>query len=235
MTEQTGRLDNPIDVMFLMHKAFHAQSERTEALAAQGQAGGDLSEFMDSLNAWVAQLLYHAQTEDEHMTAPLTESQAARDNEAEHDELRQEGGALIEFLGRGDSAGLSENVRAAMQAMEEEQHAEIIASVGEVQDVLKTALGEDRVLGRTRRHLYRRVMALRILEYDHFENEEAFVVSEVREHMDEGQQLEIARRLLIEDGAEDPRWVIDWVAEELDADDRKVLADLDARLQAVSA
>ena len=78
-------------------------------------------------------------------------------------------------------------------------------------------------------------MALRILEYDHFENEEAFVVSEVREHMDEGQQLEIARRLLIEDGAEDPRWVIDWVAEELDADDRKVLADLDARLQAVSA
>jgi hypothetical protein len=231
MTEGISRLDGPIDVMRLMHKAFRALSERTEDLAAQGQAGGDLSAFRKSFDDWVGQLLYHAQTEDDYMTAPLKESQAARDNESEHDELRREGGALIEFLGQGDSAGLAENVNAAMIALEEQQHRELAESVEEVQDALKKALGEEKVLARTRRHLYRRAMAMRVLEYDHFENEEAFVISEVRERMDEQQQLAIARRLLIDDGAEDPRWIIDWVSSELDPGERKLLVELEAQWQ----
>ena len=42
MVEEITRLDGPIDVMYLMHMAFRAQSERTEALAARAQDGGDL-------------------------------------------------------------------------------------------------------------------------------------------------------------------------------------------------
>ncbi|MFQ5934700.1 MAG: hypothetical protein ACE5KI_08675, partial [Dehalococcoidia bacterium] len=133
------------------------------------------------------------------MTAPLTDSQPARDNEAEHAELAQQGGELIEFLGKGDAAGLAENVKAAMLAMEEEQHKEILEKVAEVEEVLKREIGETRVIARTRRHLYRRVMALRVLEFDHFENEEAFVVSIVRERMNEQQQLEVAKHLLIDE------------------------------------
>ena len=235
MTDEITRLDSPIDVMYLMHKAFRVQSERTEHLAARAQDGSDLGEFMDSFNFWVRQLLYHAQTEDDHMTALLTDSQPARDNEAEHDELRRQGGDLIEFLDKGDAAGLEENVRAAMAALEEEQHKQIIEKVAEVEDALKAAMGEDKVVARTRRHLYRRVMALRVLEFDHFENEEAFVVSLVRDRIDEEQQLELARRLLIDDSADDPRWVIDWVARELDPGERELLASLEARFDAVPA
>ncbi|MCH8206700.1 MAG: hypothetical protein IH956_06810 [Chloroflexi bacterium] len=62
MTDEITRLDSPIDVMYLMHKAFRVQSERTEHLAARAQDGSDLGEFMDSFNFWVRQLLYHAQT-----------------------------------------------------------------------------------------------------------------------------------------------------------------------------
>ncbi|MCH8062045.1 MAG: hypothetical protein IH861_06040, partial [Chloroflexi bacterium] len=86
-----------------------------------------------------------------------------------------------------------------------------------------------KVVARTRRHLYRRVMGLRVLEFDHFENEEAFVCSIVRDRMSEKEQLDIVRRLLIDDTADDPRWIIDWVAEELEPRERKLLAELEAR------
>ena len=87
MDEEITRLDSPIDVMYLFHKAFRAHSMHTEDLAAQGQEGGDLSEFREAFGAWGKLLLYHATAEDKYMTAPLTDSQPARDNEAEHAEL----------------------------------------------------------------------------------------------------------------------------------------------------
>ncbi len=229
MLENVTRIEAPIDVMVLMHKAFHALSLRVEELAEKGQEGGDLSEFKEQFGFWVKQLLYHADAEDKHMTAPLEDSQPARDNEAEHTELREHGGGLIEFLGKGDTAGLEENVKAAMLALEGQQHEELIQKAKEVEEVLKREMGEERVVARTRRHLYRRVMAMRILEFDHFENEEAFVCPIVTERMTEAGQLEVARRLLIDDEADDPRWVIDWVASELNAPERQLLSDLESR------
>ena len=98
-----------------------------------------------------------------------------------------------------------------------------------VEEVLKKEIGEERVVARTRRHLYSRVMALRVTEFDHFENEEAFVVSEVRERMNDEEQLEVARRLLIDDDAEDPRWIIDWLVTELTPTERDLLSGLDKR------
>ncbi|MCH8311002.1 MAG: hemerythrin domain-containing protein [Chloroflexi bacterium] len=229
MLEQITRLESPIDVMYLMHKAFEAQSQRTEALAAQAQQGGSLGEFNAAFKFWITQLLYHAETEDKYMTGPLTDSQPARDNETEHDELRQQGGEIIEFLAQGDSAGLADNVKAAMVALEEEQHRELVEAAQEVEDVLKKAIGEDRVVARTRRHLYRRVMALRVLEFDHFENEEAFVLPLVKEQMAGPQELEVARRLLIDDDATEPRWIIDWVASEMKPHELRLLRELETQ------
>ncbi|MDP7105265.1 MAG: hemerythrin domain-containing protein [SAR202 cluster bacterium] len=234
MAEDITKLDAPIDVMYMIHKAFRAQSERAEDLAAKAQDGGDLGDFMDAFNFWVQQLLYHAQAEDDHMTGPLTDSQPARDNETEHDELRQQGGGLIAFLGKGDAAGLEENVAAAMAALEDQQHKDLAEKAAEVEAALTAAMGEERVLARTRRHLYRRVMALRVLEYDHFENEEAFVVESIAENLDESTQLTIAKHLLIDSSAEDTRWVIDWVARELAPGEQKLLVELEARLTATA-
>ena len=233
MVDQITKLDSPIDVMYLMHKAFRAQSERTEALAAKGQEGGDLTEFRESFDYWIKQLLYHATTEDKYMTGPLTDSQPARDNEAEHAGLVKIGGGLIEFLDRGDAAGLTENVTAAMAALEEKQHQELVEKAQEVEKVLIDAMGERKVIGRTRRHLYMRVMSLRVLEFDHFENEEEFVLPLVRDRFSTDQQLDLASRLLMGDEADDPRWIIDWVAREIDDEERKLLADLESKFTTV--
>ena len=87
----------------------------------------------------------------------------------------------------------------------------------------------------TIRHIHSRLIGVRILELDHCENEEAFVISLVRDEMDEPQQLDIVHRLLIDESAEDPRWIIDWVYSELDTEDQALLKDLENRFQGAVA
>lgn len=170
MLPQITKLDNPIDVHLLMHKAFQAITERTQALAEKGQDGGDLGEFGESFGLWVKQLLFHATADDQYMTAPLSDFQPARDNEAEHAELAEQGGEIVEFLGKGDTAGQSNDVQSAL-ALEEQQHEELVERVQEVEEALATAIGERQVLARTRRHLYSKVTEMANAELDHFENE----------------------------------------------------------------
>ena len=235
MVEQITKLESPIDVMFLMHKAYIIHSNRAESLAEKAQDGGSLSEFVASLEGWLKHLLYHAQTEDTYMTGPLKDIEhqdgrrPARDNEKEHDELRRQGGGIAEFMEQGDNAGLSEQTSAFVLSMEEEEHADLTEKAQKVEQVLHQALGETRVLSRTRRHLYQKVMEFRVTEFDHFENEEAFVLPLVKDQMSPDQELECSRRLLFDDDSEDPRWIIDFIYGELESGDRKLLSDLEAR------
>ena len=229
MAQEITKLDSPIDVMYLMHAAFEALSERVERLAAEGQEGGDLGKFRESFDLWVKQLLYHATAEDTYMTAPLVNCQPARDSEAEHAELVQQGTELVAYLEKGDEAGVSDSIKSTILALEKQEHKELVARLHEVEEVLKKEIGREKVVARTRRHLYQRVMAFRVLEFDHFENEEAFVVPLVRERIDEQQQLEMVRYLLIDDRVENSRWIVDWVGSELAPKERALLYALEAR------
>lgn len=234
MLGEITKLESPIDVMLLMHKAFHALSERTEKLAARLEGGGDLQAFEDAFEFWAKQLIYHATAEDKYMTAPLTNCQPARDNEAEHAGLAQQAMDVKGFLEKGDTAGLAESVKATMRALQEEQHKELTEKLEEVASVLTKEIGQTKVVARTRRHLYAKVLALRLAEYDHFENEEAFVVSLVRERMSEEEQLGVAKHLLLDDEAQEPRWIIHWVARELSLGERRLLAGLEARFKTLA-
>ena len=235
MAEQITKLESPIDVMYLMHKVYIIHSDRTEALAEKAQQGGSLSEFKASLDGWLKHLLYHAQTEDTYMTGPLKDIEhqdgrrPARDNEAEHDELRRLGGGIADFMKQGDNAGLAEQISAFVLSREEEEHADLIEKAQNAEQALQQALGETRILSRTRRHLYQKVMEFRVTEFDHFENEEAFVLPLVKDQMSPEQELECSRRLLFDDDSEDPRWIIDFIYGELESGDRKLLSDLEAR------
>ena len=230
-TNHITKLEDPIDVMLLMHKAFRALSDRTEALAAKAETIEDIEELNEVFGFWVNQILYHATVEDEVMTSPLQNSQSARDNETEHAELAGNAGDLVKFIGLGNSAGLKESVREAAFSLEEEQHKELEEGFHEVEDALAQVLDEKKVTARTIRHLHSRLMGVRILELDHFENEDAFVCSLVRDEIDEAGQLYMVRRLLIDDSAENPRWIIDWVHSELDPSEQVFLEELEARFQ----
>ena len=233
--DNTHRLEDPIDVMPLIHKAFRAVSDRTEAMAANASNFEDVSELNEVFGYWVKQLLHHAAVEDEVMTGPLKDNQPARDNETEHTELAGKAGDLVSFIAMGKAAGLEESVREAAFSLEDEQHRALEEKFHEVETALKNVLGEKKVTARTIRHIHSRLIGVRILELDHFENEEAFVLSLVRDEMDEAQQLNIVRRLLIDESAEDPRWIIDWVYSELDPEDQALLKDLENRFEAAVA
>ena len=122
-----------------------------------------------------------------------------------------------------------------MVDLTEKQHEELTERMEDVVNVLKTEIGETRAAGRARRHLYRKVVELRIAESDHLENEEAFVLPLVRERMGGVEELEVARRLLVDDDADNPRWVLEWVADELTPAEGKLLANLEANFQPASA
>ena len=230
-TPEITRLDDPIDVMALIHKAFRSLSGRIDTLAEGIMEGGDIGEVKEAFDWWLKQLVHHAAVEDEHMTAPLRECQQARDNETEHAELAGHGTRLVHFIALGELAGVKESVREASFSLEEDQHRELEEWIHEVENAFIAALGNRRVAARTRRHLYRKLMALRVLELDHFENEEAFVVSLVRQEMDETQQLDLVKRLLIDESADNPRWVIDWLTSELGPGERDLVAGLEKRFQ----
>ena len=229
-------LESPIDVMYLMHKAFMIHSERTEALADKAQSGGDIKELAEALDGWLAQLLYHAKIEDEFMTGPLKDTllqdgrTPLRENEKEHEELRQKGGALADYMEQGDHASLRSEVASMALAMEDRDHAELMGKAEEVEKAIRDAIGEEQVLARTRRHLYQSVMSFRVTEFDHFENEEAFVLPVVKDQMEHSQELECVRKLLFDDESVEPRWIIDFVAGELEGNERELLNELEKQI-----
>jgi hypothetical protein len=226
-------LNGPIDIVRLVHKAFRALSMHVEILASELEHGGDVVAFRKAFGFWSKQLLYHATSEDKYMTAPLVNCQIARDNEAEHAALAKQTGGLIGFMKKGETAGLRESVKSVMVSLEEAQHEGVVAKLEEVEKTLLTELGEVNVIARTNRQLYSQIVALRVAEFDHFENEETFVVPVVRDRMSEGQQLTVARHLLIDADADDPRWIIEWVSSELNAGEQKVLAALESSFPAI--
>ena len=124
-------------------------SSRTETLAAKALTIEDIAELNELFGFWVKQILYHATVEDEVMTAPLKNSQPARDNEAEHAVLAEKAGELANFISRGNATPLGETAREAAFTREEEQHKELKERSHEVEQVLKEVLGENKVTART--------------------------------------------------------------------------------------
>ena len=233
MAEEHANIDQPIDVMYLIHKALSAEAERVQELIEGYKIGDSLQPFRAAFDFWATTLIYHADMEDRYMTAPLTDFQPARVNETEHADIKDLLSDLGAYADRGDRTDLEGRVKAAIVALHEEQHTELMDRLEDVLAVLNQEIGRGRVVARTRRHLFGKVVALKICQDDHLESEEAFVLPEIRERLSEAQQLTMAKRLLIDEAAEDPRWIIDWVSRELPPGERTLLAGLEDRFESV--
>jgi hypothetical protein len=88
------------------------------------------------------------------------------------------------------------------------------------------------VTTRTRRRLYGQVVALRIDQDDHFEEEVDLVLPLLREHLTTEQQLEVVSHLLHDTHASgsEASWVLDWLSHDLTDTERQSLASLTAQL-----
>ena len=144
-------------------------------------------------------------------------------------------GNLAEFLDKDHTSSLAQQVTEAMVVLNQQQHADLVEKLEEVMAVLNDEIGTTKVIARTQRHLYQRVLALRVAQDDHLENEEAFVLPEIWLRISEEDQLEMVRRLLIDEDAEDQSWVLDWVAQALSPRELELLKDLERRFNSVAA
>ena len=229
MVNEITEIGSPIEVMYLVHKALRAEAERAEEVAGRLVWGGSLRPFKSGFNFWAMALGYHADAENEYMTAPLTGCRPALECQTEHPDLGERPGHLAGFLNEDDARTLSEEVKEVM-ARNEEQHQELTAKLQGVLAVLYQEVGKTRLVARTKQHLYASVVALRTAQDDHLDHEEAFVLPVIQERMSEAQQFEVARHLLLGQGAQDPRWILTWIAQYLTPRERTLLANFEVRI-----
>jgi hypothetical protein len=219
-------LENPLDIMPLLHKAFMTQSIRNERLLASSFTGGDLVLFQKNFELSERLLTYHISAEDLYMTSQILDSPGARVNEDEHVELRDKASDLTEFLSEANSTTLTNYVQETILASDHTNHDDITETTEAILNILSQTIGQPRIAKRKMRDLYERVVALRFLESDHFENEESFIATQIIPNMPRNQQLEIVKHLLLDQSCLNSRWIIEWLMTRFDSDDQKVLSNL---------
>lgn len=223
MAEEITLLQNPIDAIYLIHKALRVEADRAEKVVNELEIGGSLQSFKLAFNSWVTALVFHSEQEDRYIIHPLTNSHRPGQIETKTPELSK------------GSKGLGIDVKAAIVAQEEELHRELLDGVQDVLDVLNEEIGKTSIIRRTKQHLHMQVISLRMAQQDHLETEEALVLPVIRERLSELEQLEVIKGLLTDDVAEDPRWVIEWVSQQLSPEEQKLLANFEARFNESSA
>ncbi len=231
MIGELTRLNSPIDVMYLAHKALSAEGGRVQKLIAEAKLGDSLDDFRTAYGFWSKVLTHHAVAEDKYMTAPLKECPPARTNEQDHAELADLMNRLSSHMDKRYAKEIGTNVSEAIDAIDERQHQELMEKLDDVQSALNEENRKFRSIARSARNLYQKVVVLWISQDNHLEFEEDFVLPEVRQRMSEAQQLEVARHLLVDDQAEDPRWIRDWMTRDLTPGERTILNRLEERFE----
>jgi len=112
----------------------------------------------------------------------------------------------------------------------EESHQRLALRMNEIRTYLREIGEEATVTTRIRRRLFGKVVALRIEQEDHLEEEEELVLPMIRARISIAQQIEMVRRLLLDLGTEDPTWVVNWLMQDLIDTERQTLLALTARL-----
>ncbi len=207
MTAEITTLDQPIDAMYLIHKALRGEADRTAELARCLEDGCSLQPFKLAFTAWATAIMYHAEREvGTEMTKSVDESRKA----AVHDPI--------------------ERVKWAVLEKEDSEYSRLLEHVMDVMTVLEDDIGSTSVISRTKQHLYGQVIALRVAQEDHLETEEAMVLPLLRENLSPACQLEVVGSLLVDREADDRRWVIDWISQDLTPNENELLLGLETRI-----
>ena len=208
MTVEITTLEQPIDAMYLIHKALRGEADRTVELARSLEDGNSLQPFKLAFTAWATAIMYHAEKEvGTEMTKSVDDTRkAAADDPVER-------------------------VKWALLAQEDEEYAALLEGVMDVMTVLEEDIGATSVILRTQQHLYGQAIALRVAQEDHLETEEAMVIALLRENLSPACQLEVVGALLVDQDADDPHWVIEWISQDLTPKENELLLELESQIK----
>ena len=193
--------------MFLIHKALRGEADRTVEQARRLEDGCSLQPFKLAFTAWATAIMYHAEKE-----------------------VGAEMSRLVDESRRTAADDPVEQVKWALLEKEDSEYAKLLEYVQDVMTVLEEDIGTTSVISRTKQHLYGQVIALRVAQEDHLETEEAMVIPLLRENLSPRRQLEIVGGLLVDRDADDPRWVIEWISQDLTPRENDLLLELESRI-----
>ncbi len=207
MTVEITNLEQPIDAMYLIHKALRGEADRTVDQARSLENGCSLQSFKLAFTAWATAIMYHAEKEvGTEMSKSVHESR------------------------RTAACDPVERVKWALLEKEDAEYTRLLEGVQDVMTVLEEDIGATSIIPRTKQHLYGQVIPLRVAQEDHLETEEAMVLPLLRENLSPDCQLEVVGRLLIDRDADDKRWVIEWISQDLTAKENELLLALESRI-----
>jgi hypothetical protein len=192
----------PIDAMLLVHTAMAGSAERVEQEADRLQEGSSLQPFRAAFDEWATAFMYLAEREDELFS----------DHAGNH---------------QAHAATPEDGMQTAMLAANKDDHREMDERFQDVMDVLNVEIGRTSAIRRTRQHLFGSVLALRIAQQDHIENERAFVLPALKQRLSSQEQLDLVRELLVDNMSNDPRWLLDWIGQHLDTEERAMMDEFE--------
>ncbi len=198
-------------LMKIMHGALSEEGLQVQAVVENLSEGESLQSFTIRFNQWASVLMYHADVEDEYMTGPLIDFLAGRTNEEEHSQLGELSDALTQYLEDQNSKNLESRIKQVAVALHDEQHEQLLEKLEDVLSVLNDEISKTSLVARTRRHLYGKIVSLRICQDDHLESEEYLVLPEIETNLSNQQKKTLVNRLLIDKDSDDPQWILDWM------------------------
>lgn len=108
----------------------------------------------------------------------------------------------------------------------EAEHKRLTELLGELQLMLQEVAHQATVTARMQRHLLGKIVVLRVAQDDHLEEEEERVLPVIRQQIDETQQLDMARRLLLDQEGGNAQWVLQWLAPHVTPLEHQLLTEL---------
>jgi uncharacterized protein YigA (DUF484 family) len=112
----------------------------------------------------------------------------------------------------------------------EAEHQQLVALLTDLHQALGPQETQEAMSARARRHLWGKVVTLRVAQDDHLEEEEERILPVIRQSMDEARQSTIAWHLLMDEKAQNPEWVLTWLTQHITSREQQLLTALTARI-----
>ena len=208
MTDEMARLKTPLDAVQLIHEALRNAACQVKEISGQLKTGNSLQGFKLAFDSWAMALVFHLNQEDIYVESSLTNALSS---------------------GGGESNHAKKGITRVLLAFGRVGRREQMEMIEDVFSVLYSEIGNTSLITRTIQHLHRRIVQMGTTQDNHFEIQEALVLPLLREGMDECQQLELIKNLLIDNESDDPRWIIDLVSQQSDSSGKIALAELESK------
>ena len=168
------------------------------------KAGGTIQAFKLAFNNWASVLMFYLD-QQENLLLP----------------------SLMHMSSQNEQKGTPLSLRDVILSNETHWHLNLMNMIEEVFVVLNEDIGSTTVIPRTRQHLLEKTVQLGIAQKDHLEYEQFLLMPIVLEFIDQDTQMEVVKGLLIDDLADEPRWVIEWLSIELSEEENNQIAKIE--------